>query len=69
MKDSESHLKFCEAQGMQLHFISRKAYRLKEKPNVLKPFLENQQDAYVIPEGGTNALAVKGCREILLRRQ
>tara|TARA_B110000858_G_scaffold58476_1_gene68122 strand:+ start:5102 stop:6010 length:909 start_codon:yes stop_codon:yes gene_type:complete len=58
-------LQFCEAQGMQLHFISRDAYRLKEKAEAFKAFLENNQAAYVIPEGGTNALAVKGCREIL----
>ena len=58
-------LKFCEAQGMQLHFMSRKAYRLKEQAEVFKAFLENNSTTYVIPEGGTNALAVKGCREII----
>ena len=58
-------LQFCEAQGMQLHFMSRDAYRLKEQAEAFKVFLKNNPAAYVIPEGGTNALAVKGCREIL----
>ena len=65
MKARNPTLTFCEAQGMQLHFISRKAYRLKEQAKVFKAFLENNSTAYVIPEGGTNALAVSGCREII----
>jgi len=65
MKARNPTLTFCEAQGMQLHFMSRKAYRLKEQAKVFKAFLENNSTAYVIPEGGTNALAVSGCREII----
>lgn len=58
-------LKFAQACGMQFHFISRKAYREKETDSFLKD-LENQFGAfYLIPEGGTNNLAVKGCEEIL----
>ena len=33
-------LKFCEAQGMQLHFVSRTDYRLKENGPLFKSFLE-----------------------------
>ena len=55
--------------GMQLHFVDRKTYRLKEK---LLPQLDffsasqiNLQDeCYVIPEGGTNSFAIKGCQEL-----
>lgn len=49
------------AKGMDLHFISREAYRLKNETdwNALYP------DAYVVPEGGNNALGAKGCEEIL----
>lgn len=46
------------ADGMQLHFVSREAYRLKEVPAWAT-------DAYVIPEGGHNALGAKGCEGIL----
>ena len=47
--------------GMELRFISREAYRLKNETdwNILYP------DAYVVPEGGNNALGAKGCEEIL----
>lgn len=47
--------------GMELHFISREAYRLKDETdwNALYP------DAYVVPEGGNNILGAKGCEEIL----
>ena len=58
-------LLFAQNCGMQFKFISREGYRSKSET----PFLENlkQQfgDFYLIPEGGTNALAIKGCQEIL----
>lgn len=46
-------LDFAKAQGMKLRFISREAYRLKEITD----------QAYVIPEGGTNEYAVQSCEE------
>ena len=49
MKARNPTLTFCEAQGMQLHFMSRKAYRLKEQAEVFKAFLENNSTAYLIP--------------------
>ncbi|WP_411687740.1 1-aminocyclopropane-1-carboxylate deaminase/D-cysteine desulfhydrase [Acinetobacter indicus] len=51
--------------GMQLEFISRNAYRQKDQPNFLQRLQQQYPDFYLIPEGGTNALAVQGCREIL----
>lgn len=51
--------------GMQLHFISRSAYRLKETKDFIEKLKNNFGDFYLIPEGGTNELAVKGCAEIL----
>lgn len=58
-------LKFAKANGMHLHFISREAYRMKEKPKSIEKLVEKFGDFYLIPEGGTNQLAVKGCEEIL----
>lgn len=58
-------LSFCEDQGMELHFISRNVYRLKNKaPQVIR-FIEDNPNVYLIPEGGTNELAIQGCKEIL----
>ena len=50
---------------MQLEFISRNAYRQKDQPDFLQHLQQQYPDFYLIPEGGTNALAVQGCREIL----
>ena len=51
--------------GMQLEFISRNAYRQKDQPDFLQHLQQQYPDFYLIPEGGTTALAVQGCREIL----
>jgi len=51
--------------GMQLEFISRNAYRQKDQPDFLQRLQQQYPDFYLIQEGGTNALAVQGCREIL----
>ena len=53
-------LLFCRSKGMQLHFLTRAEYKEKRIPSVLQ-----SSKQYVLPEGGTNALAVKGCTEIL----
>ena len=51
--------------GMQFEFISRSDYRLKHTPEYLAELQSRYPNAYIIPEGGTNTLAVKGCEEIL----
>ncbi len=63
--DSNATLKYAEQCGMQLVFVSRKAYRQKNEPAFIAQ-LKQQHDAfYLIPEGGTNSLAIQGCEEIL----
>ncbi|MGA4839674.1 1-aminocyclopropane-1-carboxylate deaminase/D-cysteine desulfhydrase [Streptomyces sp. G45] len=53
----------CAADGMRLHFVDRATYRQKTTPAVLAALQRETatEDAYVIPEGGSNALAVHGC--------
>ena len=51
--------------GMQLEFICRNTYRQKDQPDFLQRLQQQYPDFYLIPEGGTNALAIQGCREIL----
>lgn len=51
--------------GMQLHFISRIQYRLKSSPEFIDALQQRFGSFYLIPEGGTNALAIQGCEEIL----
>jgi 1-aminocyclopropane-1-carboxylate deaminase len=56
-------LSFAKENGMILHFISREDYRLKSDPSFIRKLTEIFGDFYLIPEGGTNKLAVTGCKE------
>ncbi|MEP2347670.1 MAG: pyridoxal-phosphate dependent enzyme, partial [Algoriphagus sp.] len=58
-------LAHAEQRGMQLHFIDRKSYREKATADFLNQINEKFGDFYLIPEGGTNELAIKGTQEIL----
>lgn len=58
-------LKFAQECGMQFEFVSREAYRLKNESSFLDNLKQQFGDFFLIPEGGTNALAIKGCEEIL----
>lgn len=51
--------------GMTLKYVSRNFYREeKYNPTFLKQLKDDFGDFYLIPEGGSNAFAVKGCTEI-----
>ncbi|MCX7552029.1 1-aminocyclopropane-1-carboxylate deaminase/D-cysteine desulfhydrase [Xanthomarina sp. F2636L] len=58
-------LRFARKQGMRFYFVSRAAYREKNTQAFLEDLQSKFGDFYLIPEGGTNNLAVKGCEEIL----
>ena len=60
-------LSFAKASGMQLHYISREEYRTKTEPSFIEQLHNQYGDFYLIPEGGTNELAVKGCAEFAKR--
>lgn len=59
-------LKFAQETEMEFHFVSRNDYRLKESDLFLKRLQDTFGDFYLLPEGGTNPLAIKGCEEILV---
>ncbi|SET93356.1 1-aminocyclopropane-1-carboxylate deaminase/D-cysteine desulfhydrase [Hymenobacter actinosclerus] len=50
--------------GMALHFLDRETYRRKHEPAVLAALLRETGPAYVLPEGGSNTLALPGCAEL-----
>lgn len=56
----------CTADGMRLHFVDRSTYRHKSYPATLAAVLRaaDAEGAYVVPEGGSNSLAVRGCQEL-----
>lgn len=58
-------LKFARDCGMELEFISRENYRKKNDSALLLRWQKKYGDFYLLPEGGTNDLAIKGCEEIL----
>ncbi len=58
-------LKFAQECGMKFEFISRNQYQNKNDSDFLEVLKSKFGDFYLIPEGGTNKLAVKGCEEIL----
>ncbi|MCE7057261.1 pyridoxal-phosphate dependent enzyme [Algoriphagus sp. AGSA1] len=58
-------LSHAERLGMQLHFIDRTTYRKKTEPGFIAGLKEKFGDFYLIPEGGTNGLAIQGTSEIL----
>ncbi|MEZ4881556.1 MAG: pyridoxal-phosphate dependent enzyme [Flavobacteriaceae bacterium] len=58
-------LSFAHDCGMKLYFVSREAYRQKTETEFIGDLKKQFGDFYILPEGGTNALAVQGCEEIL----
>jgi 1-aminocyclopropane-1-carboxylate deaminase len=58
-------LKKAQELGMVFEFVSREVYRDKNNPDFIDDLHHKFGDFYLIPEGGTNSLAVKGCEEIL----
>jgi 1-aminocyclopropane-1-carboxylate deaminase len=56
-------LKFAENAGMYLHFISRTAYRSKNETAFIEELSRLFGKSFIIPEGGTNLQALKGCKE------
>lgn len=57
-------LKDCEAWGMSFFPVSRVQYRNKTSPAFIQSLHEQFGDIYLIPEGGSNLLALKGMSEV-----
>ena len=58
-------LQFAEECGMKFQFVSRDEYKNKSTNLFIEKLKLNFGDFYLIPEGGANSLAVKGCEEII----
>lgn len=63
--DRNPTLLFAKSHGMQFKFVTREHYRKKTEPEYIDQLHEDFGSFYLLPEGGTNVLAVKGCEEIL----
>ena len=51
--------------NMKFHYVSRSDYRNKSDPAIVENLEKQFGKIYIIPEGGSNFNAVKGCTEIL----
>lgn len=57
-------LTFAKNRGMLINYISRSDYRRRAENEFIDKLHNVYGDFYLLPEGGTNSLAVKGCAEI-----
>ena len=60
-------LSFAKDCGMKFHYLDRKSYKNKYDELIVKSLKNEYDDFYLVPEGGSNSLAVKGCSEIIPR--
>jgi 1-aminocyclopropane-1-carboxylate deaminase len=59
-----SSLGYAVRHGMRLAYLDRPTYRQKMTPAVLAALRGRFGDFYLLPEGGSNAAALRGCAEI-----
>jgi 1-aminocyclopropane-1-carboxylate deaminase len=57
-------LRYAVTQGMRLSYLDRASYRRKAEPDVLAALRDRFGEFYLLPEGGSNALAARGCAEL-----
>lgn len=57
-------LSYAADLGMQLSYMDRATYRRKHEPDIIAGLREKYGDFYLLPEGGSNELAVRGCAEL-----
>lgn len=58
-------LALASEKGMKLKFISREEYRKKNDDDFLTQLKSEFNDPFIIPEGGSNNLGLKGCAEVI----
>ncbi len=57
-------LREAAATGMRLAYLDRATYRRKTDPDVIAALQDQFGDFYLLPEGGSNGLAARGCARI-----
>jgi len=58
-------LAFAKAQGMELHFLSKGEYEHRFEESTTEQLMHAYGNFYAIPDGGSNAFAVKGVAEMM----
>lgn len=62
---SNETLRKCVELGMQLVFVSREQYSLRNDRYYWEELLLDHPDHFIVPEGGANYYGIIGCQEIL----
>ncbi|MFC5265043.1 1-aminocyclopropane-1-carboxylate deaminase/D-cysteine desulfhydrase [Kribbella qitaiheensis] len=57
-------LAYATSRGMRLTYLDRTSYRDQRSEEVIAPLRERFGDFFLLPEGGSNADAVRGCAEL-----
>ena len=55
----------AKAAGMQLHYLSRNTFKIKDHSAVQVILKQHYGKYYAIPDGGSNTLALQGCQELV----
>jgi 1-aminocyclopropane-1-carboxylate deaminase/D-cysteine desulfhydrase-like pyridoxal-dependent ACC family enzyme len=58
-------LDYAVSRGMELHYVDRTSFRRRDTEEFTGWIKSKFGNAYILPVGGSNALAVKGCAEII----
>ncbi|WP_375445536.1 1-aminocyclopropane-1-carboxylate deaminase/D-cysteine desulfhydrase [uncultured Fibrella sp.] len=64
-KPLNATLSFCRGQGMTLQFTDRATYLRATDPAYLSDLQVRYGHCYILPEGGTNPLAIQGTAELM----
>ena len=63
--DSNETLKRCHELGMELHFVTRDIYRLRNDKMYQNDLNYEFPNSYIVPEGGAGFYGMIGCQEII----
>lgn len=64
-RDSNDTLRKCAEFGMELVFITREEYHLRNEKMYHEELTINYPNYFIVPEGGSNYYGMIGCQEIL----
>jgi 1-aminocyclopropane-1-carboxylate deaminase len=64
-KPLNATLSFCQSCGMHLHFVTRLDYQRKDDPAFQLELMQLFRLCYILPEGGTNELAIRGTADLI----
>lgn len=63
-ENANDTLKNCASLGMNLIFISREEYHLRDNKSYIEQLHIDYPNTYIVPEGGANFYGLIGCQEI-----